>query len=62
MFTQKHSSAALALFFLPCTALAVEPSEGEEAAPEARGEEAVPATARAPVAFDKRWLEPFFVA
>ena len=62
MFTQKHSRAALALLLLPCTALAVESSEGEEAAPEARGEEAVPATARAPVAFDKRWLEPFFAA
>ena len=62
MPTQKSSGAALlALFFLPCPALAVEPPEGEEvSAPAARGEQAAPAAPRAPVPFDKRWLEPFF--
>jgi soluble lytic murein transglycosylase len=62
--TQRLSGALfLALFFLPCTALAVEPPEGEEAAPtEARGEEAAPNTTRAPGPFDKRWLEPFFAS
>jgi soluble lytic murein transglycosylase len=55
------SAALPALFFLPCPALAVEPPEGEEAsAPEARGEPA--ATTRAPVPFDKHWLEPFFAS
>ncbi|HJX63535.1 MAG TPA: transglycosylase SLT domain-containing protein [Polyangia bacterium] len=62
MLTPKLSIAALALSLLPCTALAVEPSEGEEAAPEARGEEAVSATPRAPVPFDKHWLEPFLAS
>jgi soluble lytic murein transglycosylase len=62
--TQKTSSAALLAFLLlPRAAPAVEPPEGEEAAPtEAPGEAAASATARAAVPFDKRWLEPFFNA
>jgi soluble lytic murein transglycosylase len=60
--TQRLSGAVLlALFFLPQTSLAVEPPEGDEAA-EAPDETAAPATARAAVPFDKRWLEPFFAS
>jgi soluble lytic murein transglycosylase len=48
---------------LPHTALAVELREGEEAAAtEATGEVTAPATTRAAVPFDKRWLEPFFAS
>jgi soluble lytic murein transglycosylase len=62
--TQILSGAALlALFFPPRAVLAVEPPEGGGAAvAEARGEQATPTTARAPVPFDKRWLEPFFAS
>lgn len=54
----------LALLFLPRIALAAEqPPEGEEATvTEERGEEVALASARAPVPFDKRWLEPFFAS
>ena len=48
---------------MPHTALAVELREGEEAAAtEAPGEAAAPATTRAAVPFDKRWLDPFFAS
>ena len=64
MPTQRLSGATLlALFSLSRPALAAEPPEGDEASvPEARGEEASPTTTRAPVPFDRRWLEPFFAS
>jgi soluble lytic murein transglycosylase len=64
--TQELSIVALllpALSLLPKTALAVDLPESEEAAAtDVRDEEAAPVTARVPVPFDKRWIEPFFAS
>ena len=55
--------ALLAVFVLPHAALAGEPPEGEEGAvAETRDDDAPPAPRRAPVPFDKHWLDPFFAS
>jgi soluble lytic murein transglycosylase len=53
----------LAIFALPRNALAIEPPEGEEAILPEAGDADTPRTAnRAPVPFDRRWLDPFFAS